>query len=329
MGERKLYSTERLQELRVRLAGVRELVGEHPLCIYATGSYGRLEAWRSSDIDLFLIHDSDLDDSGAEIPVPTLTLIPLFARLIEITEDLNFPPFSGDGKYLTVGSVAKMESVLGSPQDDSINAFTSRMLLLLESQPLYDENLYDQLLERIIGFYYRDFQDHPDDFVPSFLINDILRFWRTLTLNYEHDRLKLKGLIGDDLEHGKAKSALKNYKLKFSRLATCYSMIASLVAEKAPVTSSRVLELCRTVPMDRFRDLGDRFEQATEVVGQLQSKYETFLGQVQRDESDLLATFSRKDFRREALSDADEFGGLIYQLLESVAQPGRLRYLVV
>src|SRR5438309_1594126 len=81
---------------------------------------------------------------------------------------------------------------------------------LLESQPLSDAAIYERLLEQIIGFYYRDFADHADDFLPIFLINDILRFWRTLTLNYEHHRLKLLDLVGAELERKKADSALKN-----------------------------------------------------------------------------------------------------------------------
>ncbi len=112
---------------------------------------------------------------------------------------MGFPTFSGDGKYLEVLSVSEMEAVLGSPRDDSLNAFTARMLLLLESQPLDYEELYETLLKRIIGFYYRDFPDHEAEFVPVFLLNDILRFWRTLTLNYEHHRLKLRDLAGDEL----------------------------------------------------------------------------------------------------------------------------------
>jgi hypothetical protein len=78
---------------------------------------------------------------------------------------------------------------LGCASDNSLNAFTARMLLLLESQPVSDETVYTRLRQRIVGFYYRDFDDHNETFLPTFLLNDILRFWRTLTLNYEHHRL--------------------------------------------------------------------------------------------------------------------------------------------
>lgn len=203
---RREYSERRLITLAAHLEPVLPALEEHPLCVYASGSYGRLEAWSGSDVDLFFLYDG-ADDRQR---FPWTTFVRLTARLIEATEAMGFPPFSGDGRYLEVLYVREMERVLGSPRDDSLNAFTARMLLLLESHPLHDETLYGHLLERIVGFYYRDYADHAEEFFPGFLINDILRFWRTLTLNYEHHRRELVDLVGAELERTKAKSALKN-----------------------------------------------------------------------------------------------------------------------
>ena len=46
--------------------------------------------------------------------------------------------------------------------------------------------------------------DNAASFRPIFLLNDILRFWRTLTLNYEHDRLKLRRVPQGGLQKRKA-----------------------------------------------------------------------------------------------------------------------------
>lgn len=178
---RREYSLGRLAELDERISAVRPLLAGHPLCVYATGSYGRLEAWEGSDIDLSFLYDG-ADETQR---FPWTTFVRLAGRLIEATEEMAFPPFSGDGRYLELQYVSEMEQVLGSPRDDSLNAFTARMLLLLESRPLHANGVYASLLERILGFYYRDFDDHAENFLPVFLVNDILRFWRTLTLNYE------------------------------------------------------------------------------------------------------------------------------------------------
>jgi len=318
------YSLDRLRELGKKL-NAEPLLDGHPLCVYATGSFGRLEAWAGSDIDLFFLYDG-ADESQR---IPWTTFVRLSARLIETTEEMGFPPFSGDGRYLEVLYVSEMEQVLGSPRDDSLNAFTARMLLLLESQPLHDEAVYESLLKRIIGFYFRDFDDHEEDFLPIFLLNDILRFWRTLTLNYEHHRLKLLPLTGEELELKKADSALKNYKLKVSRLATCFSMVSNLSAMPEPVTAEQVFGLCRVTPSERFERLRTKGEEAAALVDELATVYAEFLEQVQRPEADLLAEFGDSDNRKLALQHASRYGDLIFELLDTVTPPERMRFLVI
>lgn len=325
MATRREYSLDRLSNLGARLDPVRPMLADKPICVYATGSYGRLEGWDGSDVDLFFLYDGD--DAGDRFPWITFTR--LAACLVDATEAMGFPPFSGDGRYLEVLYVREMEDVLGSPHDDSTNAFTARMLLLLESQPVYDPELYASLLERIVGFYYRDFGDHADDFVPGFLINDILRFWRTLTLNYEHHRRKLQDLAGEERQAKKASSALKNYKLKVSRMATCYSMIANLSSEPRPVTAETVLKLCRMTPAERLARLGDRGDGVPQIIAQLEHAYEEFLQDVQRPEPILMEEFANEGVRSDKLARAAVYGELMYELLAAVVPQERMRYLVV
>jgi hypothetical protein len=322
---RRAYSVRRLAELTERLGPVLPHLEDEPLCVYATGSYGRLEAWEGSDIDLFFLYD----DAEPHPQFAFTTFVRLAACLVDATEDMGFPPFSGDGKYLEVGYVRQMEQVLGSPQDDSINAFTARMLLLLESRPVHHAELYERLLERVISFYYRDFPDHDTDFIPLFLTNDILRFWRTLTLNYEHHRLKLLQLLDEELERKKADSALKNYKLKVSRLLTCFSMVANLATEPAPVRLETVLELCQATPRERLGRLAQQSEEAAALVTRLDGLYEDFLASVQHNEAELLDAFRDDGRRKEALRDASEFGMLLYELLRATTTDERMRYLVI
>jgi hypothetical protein len=314
----------RLRELGDAL-NADPLLDGHPLCVYVTGSYGRLEAWSQSDVDPFFLYDS----ADRTQRFPWTRFVRLSARLIEIAEEMEFPPFSKDGKYLEVQYVSEMERVLGSPHDDSLNAFTARMLLLLESQPLHDDAVYCSLLERIIGFYYRDFNDHADSFLPTFLVNDILRFWRTLTLNYEHDRLKMRTLGEDELLLRKADSALKNYKLKVSRLATCFSMVANLSAMPTPVMAAQVFDLCRITPAQRFDRLREHGKPVAELVDELSGLYAEFLAQVQRDEAVLLEEFAIAENRKRALEHASRYGDLIYKLLAAVTPPERMRFLVI
>ena len=56
------YSLGRLSELGEKLEPAGPLLLAHPLCVCATGSYGRLEAWEKSDADVFFLYD-DADET--------------------------------------------------------------------------------------------------------------------------------------------------------------------------------------------------------------------------------------------------------------------------
>ncbi len=78
-----------------------------------------------SDLDIFVIVNKEL---------PRLYKIEIYATLIEINYQLQFPPFSNDGEYLKIYSLEEMRATVGSRRDDHENFFTARMLFLLESR---------------------------------------------------------------------------------------------------------------------------------------------------------------------------------------------------
>lgn len=74
----------------------------------------RMRGWRLSrvsDVDLFFLYDG----SGDSERFPWTGLVRLAACLIDATERMGFPPFSGDGQYLEVLYVGEMERVLAVP----------------------------------------------------------------------------------------------------------------------------------------------------------------------------------------------------------------------
>jgi hypothetical protein len=144
-----------------------------------------------------------------------------------------------------------------------------------------------------------------------------------------YSSLKLLDLVGEELALKKADSALKNYKLKVSRLATCFSMVANLSAEPVPVTVETVLELCRMTPAERFERLRPQGQIANELIDQLFEIYDAFLDSTRRDKDDLLAEFTDSSHREQALGDAKRYGDLIYKLLQEVASAERMRFLVI
>lgn len=170
--EKKTQSIDRLTLFAEKLRACKEINGIDGLTIFTSGSYARNEASKFSDIDLFFLvnrTENGVDDIK-------LKSIQLFAKIIEISQELNFPEFSNDGEYLKLIQSDSILENLGGQRDDYDNHFTTRMLFLLESKCIYNEQLNDHIMEEFIESYFRDYPRHPSDFKPIFLINDIIRF---------------------------------------------------------------------------------------------------------------------------------------------------------
>ncbi|MBI3474278.1 MAG: hypothetical protein HY010_00975, partial [Acidobacteria bacterium] len=204
-----------------------------------------------SDLDLFIVGKKDGQpgrDGKEGSLLKRLDEICIKADLIDATRQLSIPEFSGDGRYLTHYSVHEFTNTLGTPEDDVTNTFTARLLLLLESCPLLEPAVYREVTEEVIAAYWRDYEDHKTDFMPAFLANDILRLWRTFCVNYEArtERVPVRE---------KAKGKLKNYKLKHSRLLTCYSALLYLLAvygREQTVSPTDALAMIGLTPTERL-----------------------------------------------------------------------------
>ena len=204
------------------------------LTIFGAGSYGRHEASTHSDIDLFFL----IDGKNDAIPEPRTSSLRLFAKVIETVDLMSFPKLSNDCEYLELLSTADILYHLGSRTDDSANYFTARMLLLLEGQCLHGSIVYEKVLKDVVDSYFNDFPDHKQTFSPMFLVNDICRFWKTMLLNYENRRgLRDPAAATEDR---KTKHKVRNFKLKFSRMTTCFASVAALGSFSAPVTPNRI-----------------------------------------------------------------------------------------
>ena len=203
---------------------------DYQISIFVVGSLARNEVGDNSDLDIFLISKNE---------IPNLEQIHIFSKLIEINKRLNFPPFSNDGQFLTIHNLQDLKNKAGYPEDDSLNLFTTRMLMILESKVIYNEKLYREILSEIIEHYLRDRQGH-DEFKPLFLLNDVLRFWRTLCLNYE--------ALRHDTDRPWRK---KNINLKYSRLITVFSTVLTIV-NKQDITHNDILEICNKTPIERI-----------------------------------------------------------------------------
>lgn len=321
ISKRKEFTDNHLKVLSSSLNDLPEVERLPDLCIYATGSYARYEASKFSDIDLFFVHKGN----GEKSKVSRIDELRLFARVIDIGQKLNFPAFSNDGEFLKILYLDDMLEMLGGREDDFHNFFTARMLLLLESTPLVNTDLFDNMIISIIEAYYRDYPDHVKNFRPVFLINDIIRFWKTLCLNYEHRRNKPKG---DKLQ--KRRQQIKNFKLKFSRLMTCFGTVVAICAMGSPIRKHSIIELTKMSPLDRFLKATDGIDEFNVQKNEILSDYEWFMKYTGLETEELLELFDRKGEKEKLFKRADEFGNSVYSVLEKFADRNKYRrYLVI
>ncbi|MDT3775969.1 nucleotidyltransferase domain-containing protein [Nitrospira sp. MA-1] len=323
--KRRKNANSRLDELTNELENARNLA-DGKACVYLIGSYGRGEACNHSDLDLFIVGGG----TKKERDLKNLDEILIKAELIKATRKLKFPEFSGDGEYLSHYTVDELIGNLGTRDDDNTNTFTARLLLLLESRPLLEENFYSEVISNVIAAYWKDFERHKSDFVPAFLMNDILRLWRTFCVNYEVGPQNKK-----EKPDEKAKRKLKNYKLKHSRLLTCYSALVYLMAvmaEQGTVSQDDAKEMVFLSPTERLEWLknqtkfGDKSGQVDEII----SLYETFLERTDAPKGKLIEIFKDPKKCEDVFQEAKGFGDQVYELLWSIGKDNKVfRILVV
>lgn len=265
------------------------------ICIYACGSLGRLEMTENSDLDLFFIADNTENDGSSDPSFSVIDKYNFFARLYQINHKLGYKDPSKGGEYWDFISKKNLLDI-GSRQEDFNNSFTARMLLILESKPLYNEPIYSRLVEDTINKYYADYAENCDDFHPLFLMNDILRYWYTLTLNYEYRR-------GDHDDNNKKN--WKRLKLKYARLITCYSMLACLYSESA--SSKYVIECIGMTPFERINMISKGNAHTEEVASKIEKEYEWFLA-LKAKQPDWWENPSNKE---SAIKHADKFHDLV------------------
>jgi predicted nucleotidyltransferase len=329
LADRRVQTNERLKTLQEILKPA-EKISADKACVYATGSFGRGEASAHSDLDLFIVgkRNGRPGPDGKEGSVlKRLDEILLKAELIAATRELGIPEFSGDGRYLVHYSVHDFTKTLGTPEDDVANTFTARLLLLLESCPLVESVVYGEVLDEVIAAYWRDYEDHKEAFLPAFLANDILRLWRTFCVNYEARTERVP-------EQEKAKGKIKNYKLKHSRLLTCYSGLLYLLAlfgKKGSVAPTDALDMIKITPtrrLERLRDDRD-LAAAKPTIVRLLDQYERFLEATNAAEKDLIERFMDRKLSHEYLNAAYQFGDLVFEALNRIGNGNRFHRLLV
>lgn len=298
------------------------------ICIYVTGSFGRGESSKYSDIDLFMVDTIGKANNSNQLS--KLNQIILMADIIKICKSHHdFPNFIVDDRWLHLHLLSKLSKDLGSLRDDAENYFTARLLLILESKSVYNDYAYHHAVKNILEEqYFRDYAKYAENFYPIILANDIVRFWKTLCLNYEYERNEADVLNPQD-PRVRAELKLKSNKLKFLRLMTCYSMLCTLLVNKC--TLDNVIEAVKRTPVERLYYIVEQDKMAKPIIEKMLDQYFWYLRTLGEDKEVGLKWLSDPVNQKIAEQNAQSFGLDYYNLLTTVGRKKKemLRYIFI
>jgi predicted nucleotidyltransferase len=194
-------SQERLAAL-ARLLGDLLPTDEGSFVVF--GSLARREFTVDSDLDWAILIDGRADSRHLQI-------------VHSLTEKLEKAEFQRPGPTGAFGGLVFSHELIHAigGDDDTNKNMTRRLLLLLESTAIDapgSNEVHGRIIQGILGRYVDEDanfirSNSRSDKIPRFLLNDVVRFWRTMAVDYAN---KYRAQAGQ-------KWALRNIKLRMSR----------------------------------------------------------------------------------------------------------------
>lgn len=159
----------------------KEVFSENaPIDVVVLGSLARQEITSKSDLDYFIIVHSLLPSEKISLTKELLSSADSLRKKL----DLNVP--GRTGMFGAVLSAPDLIERIGLEQDTNLS-HSRRILLLQESASIYQPDLHEKLIRGILARYLIDYPE-PKQGVPRFLLNDVMRYWRTLAVDYQAKR---------------------------------------------------------------------------------------------------------------------------------------------
>lgn len=259
------FSQKKLHQLRREIAN---LVKQHSTeaknveCVAICGSLARLEASPKSDADVITVSKAGRDAKK------------FHQIILQRIRELGLDSPNSKGVFAEPADIASLTKVAGG-ESESYRSLSQRVLFVLESKWLWNKPAYNELLDKIIDLYADDVSADPKkNFV--FLLNDSMRYFRTICVNYQYSK--------EVTEWGKW--PIRNIKLRHSRVIMYFSLLVCLGRLSAFGQTDKVArlkELVRKPPLERIFEVyaEERDQSGFRVFG----SYDIFLRSMKDDET--------------------------------------------
>ncbi len=283
---------ESRQEAQDQLRKFRDLVAtekteSQDISVVVFGSLARGEWTSSSDLDWTLLIDGAVDTKHA-------------TEANQLAHRVKDERFKQPGPTALFGKLAFSHTLVHEigGQDDSNRNLTQRLLLLLESKGVERDDAHRRVLEGVIHRYLtNDPRGAAQRYVrlrmPRFLLNDVVRYWRTMCVDYAN---KYRDRAGEGW-------AIRHLKLRMSR--------------KLIFTAGLILCLhcdCRLFPdlAARFRDLFTPEQSEQAPVKELVEHLRVLSGRVPLEAlAQTCAQFASLETARQLFDAYNDFLGLL------------------
>lgn len=260
------FSAEEIARIKAALAAAA--LPETVITLAVAGSLGRMEAAREvSDCDLIIVltERTRADENEAQR---------IYDYVWGVLKKLGIKTPKAMGVFSKATSIEELcdPKNFGAYRED-LPTFAKRLLLLLETQPVFHHEGYQKVIRAVLNRYADPYvaQDPRKEWV--LLINDLIRYFRSICVNYQWDF---------DNEHGKW--PIRNVKLRHSRVVM-YMGLLMLLGECSHERRNKVDWLEKRLLFTPLERIAAAYCAARDTsFFRIAGAYDIFLGLLSKDE---------------------------------------------